>query len=260
MEGLVALSTFKIGMIAAPVVGSAIGIVLALKSDRGRSEAPVSKPSPAAPAPAALPAETPSQEASRMEGRADILANNGKHEESIPFYERAIQLDPTNPQLLFRASISEFKTRRLASAWNHARRAAELSEEAEDTYYMFAGNVLARCLEQKVDCGASPFLSEAGGFEALDAKGEALVHARKMDDAAKVYVRAYAFSGTPLALLRVAQTDALRDNLQTANHNVGEVLKRNPDPAVLKEAREFIALLQAACLKRRVDCDEWDFP
>jgi tetratricopeptide (TPR) repeat protein len=261
VEGLVALSTFKIGLIAAPVVGSAIGIVLALKATTGRSDAPVSKPSKAAPAPAPLPAETLAQEAWRMEGRADTLANNGKHEESIPFYERAIQLDPTNPQLLFRASASEFKARRLASTWNHARRAAELAgEEAAVTYYMFAGNVLARCSVQELDCGASPFLSKAGGFEALDAKGAALVNAKKIDDAARIYVRAYGLSGTPLALLRVAQTDALRDNLQSANHHVGEVLKRNPDPAVLKEAREFISLLQAACMKRRVDCDEFELP
>lgn len=218
--------------------------------------APATSPGPATSktADAAPPARklTPLEEAAHENDLGKEALFAGKNDEAITHFEQAYRLDPLDLRFTVNLGLAYMSANRHADAVAFARRLMVMPGATRRMLLIGAvlsGDALAECISRKqFDCGRDKYLMNAE-VERLDQQGQQLVSAGRADDALPIFLRAYAYSGDPRPLLRIATfeyvTGYYMDARGHAKH-VKELIGKQPSK-LAKETDDLLAAIEAAC-------------
>jgi hypothetical protein len=115
-----------------------------------------------------------------------------------------------------------------------------------------AGSITSECAAQNLEC---PVLSDAD-IARMDARGLELMNAKQLDEAELVFLAAYAFSGKPWPLLRVAAFEYLQKDYKAAIEHAEKARRglKGTSPKKVKEAEALVKAIKQECAADKTAC------
>lgn len=164
-----------------------------------------------------------------------------------------------DPRFTLNLAIAYHAAERYADAIVFARRVMKMA--AGDRRMLLVGAVrsgdaLWACTsEKKLNCSKEPVLTSAE-VERLDKQGQELVSAKRSEEALPIFLRAYAYSGHPRPLLRIATFEYVTGFYKDAREHALHIRRSLGDqPSKLRdEVDALIKAIEVACKKQPDEC------
>lgn len=204
------------------------------------------------PVPTPTPAAPDTAEAANERGKQLLL--EGHYAEASAEFERAHQLDPSLVKVSVNLAMSLFQEGKFGQALSIARQAFEMKDatlQQKRVLAKLAGASTAECAKENLECS----ILDDAEVTRRDVQGQKLLDNKQLEDAELVFLTAYAFSGKPRPLLRVARFEYLRKDYRTALEHAESARARLKDaPQLFKEADALVKTIEKECAEQKIRC------
>lgn len=201
---------------------------------------------------------TSDPEVQTKRGNEALAADN--YQAAIEAFERAASLDPKNAKYAFNLAVVYRVYWRYEKSIAIAQRVLSMPTADRDLKIeaaVLAGDTIHQCNGdgKYSTCKLDSSLT-ADEIERLDKEGQALVQAKRPDEALPVFLRAYAFSGNAKPLLRIATFEYVTGHYKDALQHARRVRDSVPEKTsgLRKETDELIRVILADCKQAKADC------
>lgn len=194
-----------------------------------------------------------------MKERGKEALYDGRLDEALSAFEHASKLAPSRARYVVLTAIALNAQQRYALALERAQRALNM-QDGDRVWQIKAaivsGDTIRRCIEDEIkECFRQPLLTTVE-LERLDKAGQALVRAKQSDKALPKFLRAYAYSGQPRPLLRIATFEYVTGHYVDAREHASRIRDVEPEAnsELRKEADELLRAIEADCEQKKADC------
>lgn len=192
--------------------------------------------------------------AAQERGKVALFAN--RYAEAITEFERAYQLDPLNVQNSINLALAYFQAGKFEPALTLSRRlfAMQMDLGKRRKVAIIAGHALSNCVSQAGGCSSTPLSDEE--LARLDVEGQALLESNRREEAHVLFLRAYAYSGKPRPLLRIATFEYVTNDYKDALLHARTALDGFSDKSspLFKEAQILVETIEKECAAQKRTC------